>query len=93
MFSTSLFLAFVLATSNDFSDISTAVISTLSKYFASDTAIAPLPVHISKIFLAFIFLAIFITSSTKISVSGLGINTSSFTKKFSFINSCWCVIC
>ena len=33
------------------------------------------------------------TSSTNISVSCLGINTFSLTKKFNFINSLWWVIC
>ena len=73
--------------------MSIAVISLCGRYFASDTAIAPLPVHKSNIFFAFVFCAIFMTSSTKISVSCLGISTFLSTKKFNFINSFWCVIC
>ena len=55
--------------------MSTAVIWLFSIYFASETAIAPLPVHKSKIFFASVFLAMAITSSTSISVSALGIRT------------------
>ena len=43
--------------------------STIFLCFASEIAITPLPVHKSKIFLAFILFAIFIVSSTKHSVS------------------------
>ena len=78
-FSTLLFLAFFFATISASLLISTAVIWLFSIYFASDTAILPLPVHKSSIFFAFILFAIDITSSTKTSVSCLGINTFSFT--------------
>ena len=73
--STLLFTAFSFAILSASSLISTAVIWLFSIYFAKEIAIAPLPVHKSNIFFAFVFLSILITSSTKISVSGLGINT------------------
>ena len=92
-FSTLLLIAFFLAIFNASLLISIAVISACGKYLASDTAIAPLPVHKSNIFFALFFFAIFITSSTNISVSCLGIKTFLSTKKLNFMNSFWCVIC
>ena len=47
--STLLLLAFLLAIFNALLLMSTAVISTFSRYFANETAIAPLPVHKSNI--------------------------------------------
>ena len=53
--STLLFVAFNFAILNAFLLISVAVIWLPSIYFASDTAIAPLPVHKSSIFLHLYF--------------------------------------
>ena len=81
-----------LTTSSALALISLAKTSALSpRKFAREIAIAPLPVHKSNIFiLAFFrsnFSHLFKVSSTIISVSGCGISTFSFTKKFKPINS------
>ena len=77
LLSTLLLIAFFFPTSSAISDMSTEVKLALSKYFAKLTVMAPEPVPISKISISPLFLPISITSSTKISVSGLGINTPS----------------
>ena len=60
----------------------------------NEIAIAPLPVHKSKILKLWLLYLLQISStvSTSISVSGCGISTSSFTKNSIPINSCFCVI-
>ena len=73
--------AFFLATSNASSDISSASTFSNPPRLFNAMAIAPEPVHISSIFLLLSPSASLNTSSTKISVSNLGISTFSFTKK------------
>ena len=85
-----------LATSSALLLISLAKTSDLSpRKFERETAIAPLPVHKSNIFILTFFrsnsLHFFKVSSTIISVSGCGISTFSFTKKFNPINS-WLLV-
>ena len=87
LFDTLFVTAFSFATCKAFGLISLAVTDTLSLYFATDTAIAPEPVHKSKTCLNLFSFMNFVACSTINSVSGLGIKTSGLTLNISPINS------